>query len=186
MSRTIGSACSAGSAGSACSVCAGNACSVGSVCSAGGVVAAAASTVLVQCWCSAGAVWYSASSVNGCIGYSYLLSPHPLLRSSPTLPPIPLPPPPFALPSFADTYEEVMQEEFNAMRAAYESKLRAAREQMQAFEKDRASEVGSAEYGGWAVQSMIGVGSAEYGGCPVYHSLCTAPPLLPCPSLCLP
>jgi hypothetical protein len=34
-----------------------------------------------------------------------------------------------------------MKEEFNAMRAAYESKLRAARGQMQAFEKDRATEV---------------------------------------------
>ena len=43
--------------------------------------------------------------------------------------------------SFADTFEEVMQEEFAALRAAYEAKLEAQKEKSAALERDRRTEV---------------------------------------------
>ena len=49
-------------------------------------------------------------------------------------------PPPALRSTFADTYEEVMQEEFRALRAAYETKLEAARQQLGLLEIDRVKE----------------------------------------------
>jgi len=43
--------------------------------------------------------------------------------------------------SFADTYEEVMAEEFRVMREAYEGKLSAAKDQIKALERDRKKEI---------------------------------------------